>query len=1259
MSNHTGKPMVILAVFISVLAGLRSASAMPIDEGQSLAASRGWLSRDAVARATVAGRTVASSEQRGNLWVVRLAPQGYVVLSGSDVCAPIVAFSGNEYVEPEVGSPFCDMLDHSDADALAAERSGGSRHIGWLRLLGDRDGRGLPLTTAAVTVDDSAVVVEPFLSSHWNQYQPYNDFSPVVSTPDAQGDSYRGRTPCGCVATAIAQVFAHWRWPWCGGVARTTSHGVDADGDGITDYRIGLRVDTHVPFDWDALEDKYALGYYDAHGSFAESRRYPVSRLLLWVDTLVSMRFAKGGSGAAPSVVGKNASDWYEVPTTVQIGDYPAFVAAALGDIAAGRPICVGVPGHEVVGHGWASDGEVDYLYLNYGWGGTSDGWYALDPTGQTGPVSDALCGLYAKRRPQVEPLPAVSSSGLTLKWHWPEAYADQVTGFQIATSRFGETASDWVEDFSNPVGTIGTVADGWITNRTDVGNSTPMLYFYGNRNNAYELGKRLQLTGTSAFSVRVRTRSVHAARLELQGCESDGEWKVLDSWSLVEADGLQTESWTTLFAFLGDRAGASVDLRLNLVCSDNWYYVGRIETLLLDDISLTGVIQPTAETIEVAADARRYEFSGLTGGALMNFTVTPLIAGGLPSAAVTTRVAGSSRLTVTGDDDWVVRDHAMGANDRRWSFSGTQTGTEIKTAKWRGGISFQANGGCVPTSSTQLSCDWKVSGYYEPGVTFDTLQVWYTPSGGDPVSVYCLTNESNRAQYSRLTVDLGDWADVPGVVNLKYTHLGNGQYSSGGMTFSNVTLSNVSEVNLAGGKTVTETFETMAAPAILRVCGADGYEADEGLYRDCSARGDVLYVECNDAVRELAAYPSHISDLPDEGVTVSRMSDGRFAVRFTPAADMPLRTRMILTLAAVNANGDVAYRDVILRFDAEERVMAIDNWRPFASLSGEASNVFTFDDTKTGRGTAAFSLSGLAGTYVDAPFGRAIEYDKNSSHYNSLTLDLPTKWTVLAVARSSTVNNGVIFALGSSRSGQSGLALASGGDGVVTLSAWTSLAAHTDLISATVANADTKYHAYAIRANGCEVELWVDGKRCGGGTLPALPSLGVQLFSACNGLYYTGLAYGTGAAVDDWRLYREWLSDEATAAYDQLLRQHDPAVGEIASGEGWNVPKKWFEGYYPGEGNYLARLNRMAANGRDTVRNCYVAGMDPTSATAEFRAQIRVEGDEVKVIGDPELPADEAALRRYRVLGSADLIHWSESNVAGPFFKLSVEMRR
>ena len=108
-------------------------------------------------------------------------------------------------------------------------------------------------------------------------------------------------------------------------------------------------------------------------------------------------------------------------------------------------------------------------------------------------------------------------------------------------------------------------------------------------------------------------------------------------------------------------------------------------------------------------------------------------------------------------------------------------------------------------------------------------------------------------------------------------------------------------------------------------------------------------------------------------------------------------------------------------------------------------------------------------------------------------------------------------------------------------------------------------------------------------------------------------------------------------------------------------VPYSWLEGYGLGDGTeegYEAAAGAEAANGM-RVWECYMAGLDPTDAVAEFTTTLSFTNGVPVVSWEPDLnEGGKKAEREYVVEGKETMEgEWDATNAASRFFRVKVGM--
>ena len=108
-----------------------------------------------------------------------------------------------------------------------------------------------------------------------------------------------------------------------------------------------------------------------------------------------------------------------------------------------------------------------------------------------------------------------------------------------------------------------------------------------------------------------------------------------------------------------------------------------------------------------------------------------------------------------------------------------------------------------------------------------------------------------------------------------------------------------------------------------------------------------------------------------------------------------------------------------------------------------------------------------------------------------------------------------------------------------------------------------------------------------------------------------------------------------------------------------------WLRGHFPHTPDeydaYESAAKEDAANGRNKVWECYVAGLNPTNETDVFRAVISIGADGAPIVGwEPDLNEGGTKHERvYTVEGKENLTDksWAPTNSASRFFRVKVSM--
>ena len=664
-------PAVLAALFALAL----PAAARVLSQAEIETAAANFLAFDDLGSQLLPGRTVASAKPRDSLWIVDLDPAGYIVLSGSDAAEPVIAFGPNKMAGIDPEEPLHALLALASTNCLAAEAepapapaaagegegaggdgeaaSAARRAARWEKFLNAPRAPDAAADDPLPGATPGTIVVQPLMSQHWNQWQPYNDYNPRV--PDDSGSSYyRRRAATGCVATAYAQVMGYYKWPVRMDRALCYTNSVNGTAAGHPYSSVFFRFDGSVPFEWDAISDSYTSSGGDMSGYVSESVRYPIARLFNLNEVICEIMFwqLSKGSGGYEGTVGNN-NPWYRGITNYDRGD--AMKAAIKTALQAGEPVVVSVPDHTIVAHGYgeSSDGT-KYVYLNYGWAGSNDGWFDLNISSgnyQSGYIKSAHVGFVPYNSVQVDPLPAYSSSSVTLNWHAPEHWKSRTTGFKVTASLAGSGSTSFTDDFSTRKGTASGPVTVGVASTT--GNSTPVLGFDGKtiELQQYVWDGSFTLSSSSVLSFDFWSwQSANIKTFSLQASFDGGTWTDLYvNDSLYNYNSGVSPAWTTQTIDLSSHAGSTARFRAIIPSADPSHYWFCIEgeegvQIALDNFQVTGVGSSSeAYSATVANTARSHTITGLTAGKTYSFTVAPLADNAADSGGASTTIAATA----------------------------------------------------------------------------------------------------------------------------------------------------------------------------------------------------------------------------------------------------------------------------------------------------------------------------------------------------------------------------------------------------------------------------------------------------------------------------------------------------------------------------------------------------------------------------------------------------------------------------------------
>lgn len=334
---------ILIAICVSAL----FANGKQISQNAALSAARKYSRTGQVAPA----KNLRSDKTNNAPYYAFNLEQGYVIVSGDDEMTELVGYAENGFFDAENVPPQMQLWLDGYAEYVAAVQSGKAK------------ARKILLS------DSPSVVVEPLVTTKWNQDAPFNNFAPEYT--DDNNNTQRCAT--GCAATAMAQIMKFHNWPEQGVGHYSYEH--------QSFGTISSNFSEHA-YDWTNMIDRYNNGEYSNVQADAVA--------LLMKDCGVSLNMNYGPvSGASIYSYTPAFKNYfrYSSRTVNRSGCETAeFTKIITDELQEGRPIIYCGTGEDG-GHAFVVDGyDTNYfLHVNWGWGGYSDGYFDMnymDPAG-------------------------------------------------------------------------------------------------------------------------------------------------------------------------------------------------------------------------------------------------------------------------------------------------------------------------------------------------------------------------------------------------------------------------------------------------------------------------------------------------------------------------------------------------------------------------------------------------------------------------------------------------------------------------------------------------------------------------------------------------------------------------------------------------------------------------------------------------------------------------------------------------------------
>ena len=274
------------------------------------------------------------------------ASNGFVIVSGSDLTPDIIGYTDEGAFDAQ-----------NIPDNMKAWLQEYANQIAWVEKNGEQVTESKVRKAPATSTVKSAIA--PLIQTRWMQTAPYNGMVPSGCVT-------------GCVATAMAQVLYYCNQKEGFPLGTTTNIPAYTDGNGH-DISMCGQIDY---FDWANMQ----LVYTDSE---EDEKKTAVAQLMQYCGAAVGMKY--GTSSSSNLMLIAEALNKYfgydQHATNVRRHQYTAIEWENMlyDEVAAGRPVLYSASssggGHAFICDGYSVDG---YFHINWGWGGTGDGFYLL-----------------------------------------------------------------------------------------------------------------------------------------------------------------------------------------------------------------------------------------------------------------------------------------------------------------------------------------------------------------------------------------------------------------------------------------------------------------------------------------------------------------------------------------------------------------------------------------------------------------------------------------------------------------------------------------------------------------------------------------------------------------------------------------------------------------------------------------------------------------------------------------------------------------
>ncbi|MDO4511869.1 MAG: C10 family peptidase [Bacteroidales bacterium] len=346
------KILFALAICLSTAA---VGEAARINAQQALEAAQSFLAEQTASpsmlRATRPSLVLAHTPQGGEYYAFNAQDaEGYVLMAADDRMPAVLGYSDEGHFDAE------NMPENMRA--WLADYAEQVRYV-----------QSHPEVKVQASSSRTAGNVYPLLgNTKWNQGAPYNNMCPTYTK-----DGATKRAVTGCAATAMAQVMYYHRWPDVG----TGSHSYSCALNGDESQRRTITADfSKSRYDWNNMLPAYS-------GSETSTQNSAVAQLMYDCGVALNMGYG-ASSGAVTRIAMNRLATYFKYDKSIRAisrdaYDLDSWLYIINNELKENRPV-IHTGASESGGHAFVIDGcnPSGYYHVNWGWGGSSNGYFVL-----------------------------------------------------------------------------------------------------------------------------------------------------------------------------------------------------------------------------------------------------------------------------------------------------------------------------------------------------------------------------------------------------------------------------------------------------------------------------------------------------------------------------------------------------------------------------------------------------------------------------------------------------------------------------------------------------------------------------------------------------------------------------------------------------------------------------------------------------------------------------------------------------------------